>query len=327
MSDLVSILIPIYNAEKWLRKTICCAVEQTWSNKEVIIVDDGSTDGSLAIARQFERSDVKVISQENQGACVARNRGLAEAQGDFVQFLDSDDLMNRNKIELQVKRLRAETPGTLASGKWERFYDSSGSFANSEVTFNTKSYYRDYEYGLEWALVAASRKGMFPPHAWLVPRSVTEKIGSWDESLLINQDGEYFNRAVLASSGVAFCEGAKVYYRSGMKDSISQRKDPAALRSKYQSIRQIADQILEEENSPRTREACAIAFQAFAYGAYPDVPRYVEQAIRKAEKPSGSQDYRPGGSDLYQRLHDLLGWRAAKLLRRWYYQLRYDQKI
>ncbi len=101
-SPLVSILIPCYNSEQWLAETIESALAQTWKNIEIIIVDDGSTDNSLAIAKSFESSIVKVISQENKGASTARNIALKEAQGDFIQYLDADDLLAPDKIELQV---------------------------------------------------------------------------------------------------------------------------------------------------------------------------------------------------------------------------------
>jgi glycosyltransferase involved in cell wall biosynthesis len=329
MENLVSILIPVYNAEQYLADTLKCALEQTWPRKEIIVVDDGSTDDSLEIAKKYEGPNVTVVSQENQGACVARNRALAEANGDFIQYLDSDDLMERDKIEVQVKRLLTESSGTLAVGPWERFYNAEGtlSLSDIEVTFCDKPYYRDYPDGIEWAITAVGRNGMFPPHAWLVPRPVVEKAGFWDESLLINQDGEYFNRVVLASNGIAFCENARVYYRSGMEHSISQRRSPTSLKSKYQSISQITDQILSEESSTRARRACARAFQAFAYNAYPEVSHYVSRAVRNAGELSDSVNYRPNGSKLYQYIHDLVGWRMAKLLRRWYYILRHKIEI
>ena len=99
---LVSICIPVFNSEKWLGDTINSALAQTWSNKELIIVDDGSADNSLKIARKFESSIVKVISQNNRGACAARNKALANAQGDFIQWLDADDILAPDKIEIQL---------------------------------------------------------------------------------------------------------------------------------------------------------------------------------------------------------------------------------
>ena len=97
MYPLVSILIPAYNSEKWIKSTIQSALNQTYSNKEIIIVDDGSTDNTLNIAKQFESDILKVIFQKNQGASAARNKALSISQGDFIQWLDSEDLISNDK--------------------------------------------------------------------------------------------------------------------------------------------------------------------------------------------------------------------------------------
>src|SRR6516225_12133852 len=98
MKPLVSILIPAYNAQEWIADTIISALGQTWSRKEIIVVDDGSTDQTLAIARQFASKDVVVVTQRNQGASAARNHALSLSQGDYIQWLDADDLLSTDKI-------------------------------------------------------------------------------------------------------------------------------------------------------------------------------------------------------------------------------------
>ncbi|HET7537953.1 MAG TPA: glycosyltransferase, partial [Candidatus Didemnitutus sp.] len=107
MSPLVSIIIPCYNAERWLAATLESALAQTWSAKEIIFVNDGSTDRSLALARSFESRSVRVIDQPNRGASAARNAGLRAAQGELFQFLDADDLLSRGKVAAQVALLAA----------------------------------------------------------------------------------------------------------------------------------------------------------------------------------------------------------------------------
>jgi glycosyltransferase involved in cell wall biosynthesis len=100
MPPLVSIIIPAYNSEEFLGDTVRSALAQKWPNKEIIIVDDGSSDGTLELAKKFESRDVKVLTQKNRGAACARNAGLALAQGDFIQWLDADDLLAPDKISL-----------------------------------------------------------------------------------------------------------------------------------------------------------------------------------------------------------------------------------
>src|SRR3954453_9764650 len=103
MTPLVSILVPAYNAERWLVDTLKSCLAQTWPRIEVIVVDDGSSDRTLEIARTFERRSIKVVAQPHQGAPVARNRALAAAQGTFVQWLDADDLLHPEKIAKQMR--------------------------------------------------------------------------------------------------------------------------------------------------------------------------------------------------------------------------------
>src|SRR5258708_4364352 len=101
MKPLVSILIPAYNAQKWIVATIESAIAQTWGRKEIIIVDDGSTDQTLAVARRFASKDILVVTQKNQGASAARNHAFSLSQGDYIQWLDADDLLSANKIAKQ----------------------------------------------------------------------------------------------------------------------------------------------------------------------------------------------------------------------------------
>ena len=102
-NSLVSICIPTYNSKKWVGETIHSALAQTWENKEIIIVDDGSVDDTYQIIKQFESDNVRVFRQENKGACSARNRALKEANGDFIQWLDADDILASDKIEIQLR--------------------------------------------------------------------------------------------------------------------------------------------------------------------------------------------------------------------------------
>ena len=111
VNSLVSILITAYNAEPWIAETMDSATGQTWPSVEIIVVDDGSTDATLEIARRYASDTVTVVHQANAGACAARNRALAEARGDFIQYLDADDLLAPDKIELQMNRLAQEPEG------------------------------------------------------------------------------------------------------------------------------------------------------------------------------------------------------------------------
>jgi glycosyltransferase involved in cell wall biosynthesis len=122
MKPLVSILIPAYNAERWLGDTIQSALAQTWSRKEIIVIDDGSRDETLAIARKFSSNTVSVVAQENQGASAARNKAYNLCQGEYIQWLDADDLLAPDKIERQMAvAMKSVLKRTLFSGTWGYF--------------------------------------------------------------------------------------------------------------------------------------------------------------------------------------------------------------
>jgi len=302
---LVSILIPVYNAEAFVAETIQSALDQTWPVKEVIAVDDGSTDKSCEILKSFESAGVKLIEQDNRGAFAARNRALSEAQGEFIQFLDADDLLAANKIEMQMRRLRSEQPGRVAAGAWVRFHNSalSAHFIAEEVWTSLPP--------IDWLVASWLGGGMMPCHAWLTPRSVADRAGLWDETLGANDDGEYFTRVLLNSSGVTFCEDARVYYRSGLSQSLSICTGPNSHESIYRSLELCAFHLLAREDSERTRGACAAQYQRFIYDVYPDSLNLVRQAEEKVRELGGSS-LKPGGGQFFQLTSKTLGWKTAK---------------
>ncbi len=103
MKPLVSVLIPAYNSAPWIAESIRSALDQTWQRKEIIVIDDGSRDRTFAIAQQFAAKEVRVVTQKNQGVCSARNRAFELAHGDYIQWLDADDLLAPEKIEKQLQ--------------------------------------------------------------------------------------------------------------------------------------------------------------------------------------------------------------------------------
>lgn len=111
MKEKVSIIIPVYNCEKYLKKCVDSILEQTYDNFELLLVNDGSTDNSLEVCKSFKDKRIKVINKKNGGASSARNAGLDKASGDYVMFVDSDDFIHQNTVkELynNLKKYKAE---------------------------------------------------------------------------------------------------------------------------------------------------------------------------------------------------------------------------
>ncbi len=117
MSHLVSIIMPAYNAEKHVAESIRSVLEQTHANWELIVVDDGSTDGTPDVVREFVNSDgrIKYIFQQNGGQASARNTGIRNSSGDLIAFLDADDLWLSEKLQLQVKKMEETNADVISS--------------------------------------------------------------------------------------------------------------------------------------------------------------------------------------------------------------------
>lgn len=302
----VSIIIPCYNAERWLAATLESALAQTWPHCEIILVDDGSTDGSLAVAQAYAARGVRVLTQPNAGASAARNRAWREAQGEFLQFLDADDLISPGKLAAQVSLLSDRAPDTLATCAWGRFAGdpAAAQFVDTDV-------FRDFA-PVEFLVLAGETGAMMHPSAWLVPRSVAERAGPWNEELTLNDDGEYFARVALASAGLAFTAdpGARSYYRSGLPGSLSRRRDERARRSQFRSLELVTRALRAAEDSPRTRQACAGYWRRFIHDFYPmpaDLLASAEAELHRLGAEVGSPPMGPKT----RLLARLLGWRAV----------------
>ena len=104
---LVSIVVPVYNAERYLKDTLQTVLDQTYEKWELLLVDDCSTDTSVEIIKTYKDKRIKLILQEkNSGAAVTRNRGIVEATGEYIAFLDADDIWMQNKLKNQIQFMK-----------------------------------------------------------------------------------------------------------------------------------------------------------------------------------------------------------------------------
>ncbi|MEN9662536.1 MAG: hypothetical protein RL324_1485 [Verrucomicrobiota bacterium] len=304
---LVSILIPCHNAEPWLAETLESALAQTWPAKEIIVVDDGSTDRSLEIARGFESRGVRIISQPNAGASAARNAAWRASRGEWLQFLDADDLLAPDKIERQMQCAAQAGPGCALAGTWHRFHATPGDMATVSQPLCT-----DLP-PVDWMIIKFEQHAMMHPAAWLTPRRLADAAGPWDESLSLDDDGEFFSRVVLASAGVRCCHAAVSFYRSGLPGSLSKTKSERSWASAYRSLAQSAGRLRQHEDSARTRHACATVLQRYVYESYPRAVGSRTAATTELARLGGS-DLAPEGGPQFQFWRRWLGWRLARRL-------------
>lgn len=306
---LVSILVPCYNAGRWIRDTLDSVLTQTWPNIEIVVVDDGSTDNTASIIEGLESKRIRLVKQPNSGAAAARNRAFGESGGEFIQYLDADDLLSPNKIFLQMRRL-IEQPDCVAMGEWARFRADP-----KEAIFTPDETWQDLE-PIEW-LVRAWHEGggMLYPALWLAPRQVLLRAGPWRNELSLNDDGEYFARVLLASKKVLFCPGARTYYRSGIAGSLSGRKSRKGWESQFKVIELCQGNVLTREDSDRTRRAFAMLWQRFAHASYPYSRDLSNQALENAASLHPDRLVPEGGS-FFKFAARILGWKTARTLQR-----------
>jgi glycosyltransferase involved in cell wall biosynthesis len=268
MKPLVSILIPAYNAEEWVAYTLQSATAQTWKRKEIIVVDDGSTDGTAAVVRQFASKEVKLVSIENRGLSAAVNHAYRLCQGDYIQELDSDDIIAPDKIERQLGALKeGDGRRTLLASPWAYFY-----FRTHRAHFVPNSLWKDHS-PVEWLLRKMGENLHMQNATWLVSRELAEAAGPWEENLHYDQDGEYFTRVLLASGGTRFVAEARVFYRVSNSNRISyigssDEKKESLLRSMKLHVQYLRS--LEE--SERVRKACLTYLQTWYPAFYPSRP-------------------------------------------------------
>lgn len=254
---LVSVLIPLYNAEKFIIQTLDCCTNQIYKNLEVIVVDDGSIDNSYTLALEYSNNhpQVKVFKQKHSGASRARNFALNQSKGDYIMYLDADDLMTENKIFNQIELMkRLNDPYAVVICAYEEFKDELPLF------WTKRLHYHDYSISIDLLVDIWSKGAMVPVTCYLVTREMLMTVGDWDERLSLNDDGDYFSRVLMCATSVSFTSECCFFYRRGHSSlSTSAKYSEYKLRSLLLSY-QKQKKILNIENSPRVKSALARNF-------------------------------------------------------------------
>ncbi|WP_426671944.1 glycosyltransferase family 2 protein [Mucilaginibacter sp. McL0603] len=308
-NPLVSICIPAYNVENYLADTIQSVLNQTYRNIEVIIVDDGSKDRSLAVAKRYENDQIKIYSQKNSGASAARNKAYSYSNGEFIKFLDGDDLINPEMIECQVKKA-LEFENCTISSRWGRFY---GHDLNS-FRLRPEKCWKNMP-PVDWLCISWEKGGsMTQAGMFLIPRNIIEKSGPWDETLSLIDDLDFFTRVLLSSFQVIFEDQAILYYRSGLNGSLSGHQSDKAIKSAFFSIDKATNNLLASDSSARTMRACANVWQNFIYSFYPRQAALVKAAAERVKDLNGSDlPFACGGLTKVMKL--LFGWKFTKIVK------------
>ncbi|RTZ06498.1 glycosyltransferase family 2 protein [Flavobacterium bomense] len=233
----VSVIIPTYNRSKLLLETLYSVKNQTLKNWECIIVDDGSNDNTEDIINNFIRDDIRFKFFKRpvyypKGACSCRNYGFEISKGKFIQWLDDDDLLSTNKLELQVKKLEIlDNPKIFTTCDWDLFWPNKKFQNNNLLQFKkvikADSFFHELKNQLTFC----------PVHTFLIHRDLVIKAGNWNIQLTVNDDAEFIARILLESEILINTDGCYVLYCDHKESRISKKNNIKGLVSFLLSLR------------------------------------------------------------------------------------------
>jgi glycosyltransferase involved in cell wall biosynthesis len=317
-SDLVSIIIPAYNAEKVITDSVKSILDQTWQNFEIIIVNDGSSDKTGDVVKAFNDPRIKYIYQDNKGCSAAKNTGLNASSGKYIQYLDADDFLTPGKIAEQVNVLK-DHPDQIAVCRTVTFLDNPVYVKENEidtefVQFEGKP--------IDFLVNLYGGDAMIQPNAFLMSRQLSDSIGPWDISLSpsTDEDSEYYCRAILASSKVVYTPTGINFYRSNPGvNSLSRRKSMAHVIGALRTLDKKAEHLLKAENSPRVKKVIAFSYAVFIYVYFDDYPELAKEAEDNIYR-LGFKNIPPAGGRRFRKLARIItmknALRARSLIRR-----------
>jgi GT2 family glycosyltransferase len=306
MNKLVSVIIPMFNAERWIEEALASVEAQTYPRDliEIVVVDDGSTDNSAGIVeRKFPA--VRVLREKNGGPSRARNIGTRAARGEFLQYLDADDLLMRDKLMRQAQALE-NTGADVAYGDWQGLVlQGDGTFKHGDVM------QRKMEEEPEIALLVDF---WCPPAAYLFRRGIVERVGGWNEQLLVIQDARFALDCALHDAVFTYCRGVTAYYRIHSQGSVS-RRDPAAfIADCYRNACEVEEWF--QKHGGLTDKRCAALIKVFeqvARATYENNPDTFEAAYGALDRlsPGG---YAPSHPKRLALASKIVGYRRAEAL-------------
>lgn len=296
--------MPVFNASKYLEESIQSILQQTYSNLELVLVDDGSTDDSFKIANNFQNEKVKLFHNPGKGACAARNFAFENSSGDFIQYLDSDDLISTDKIQKQIERLSEfDFAEDILS------FSSFRNLRNNIIEINkVRVIDKDYHNPKE-LLVDLIDTTFNLPHCYLTPRSLILRSGGWDEKVIKNQDGEFFSRILFLARKAVFVPNVYAIWRH-TGTGISSSESIRTLESQLYVCNNIADLILSYSISDRTRHIVSSQYGWIAYLNYPDNIPLLPKIKEDLKKRNLSLNI-PYRGRLFSFFRLFLGWKLA----------------
>lgn len=302
----ISIIIPCYNAEKWVAEAVDSVLQQTYAPLEIIVVDDGSTDDSLVVLRPFA-DRIRIDSSPNCGAAAARNRGLSLSTGKYVLFLDADDLIASDTLAALVDALQ-RADSNIAYCNWTHLIEKHRqwqaiSYPHNHLLPPTGDYLSSWLTG--WYI---------PVHAILWSREILDELGGWDETLHANDDGDFALRALIAGARVGRASGGTAYYRlhGASHVSVGSNSSLDAWRSRVRVLEKVECRLEEVGRLRDYAIPLGQAFHSLGRAIYSYDKMLAQTCWSHANRLAGKQAI--AGNRIYRTLSRLLSVkRAARL--------------
>jgi glycosyltransferase involved in cell wall biosynthesis len=319
---LVSVIIPVYNAELYVEKAIRSVINQTFPDFELLIIDDGSNDSCVNIIKSIIDPRIRFYSRTNQGQCKTLNFGIDKAYGDYIKFLDADDFLNSMYLESMMKIVMlngaSERKDLLFMSKWQRFKN-----VDTIIPMNQRIEWCDCT-PLEFIKFSLGNgPDMLPGWQWLIPREILNKAGGWNENLGLGNDFEFSIRLILASKGIRFCDEAIVFYRSDLKQNMSSDKSLQTILSVLSAARLGINQILLSYNSEIIKKLCSVKLKVWLISYYPYISSHLRKEVEKEIKDLGESKITLDWSRKLRFIEKIFGWKFARMFQHYYYKIRY----
>jgi glycosyltransferase involved in cell wall biosynthesis len=301
MSELVSILIPCYNAERWIAQAIESALAQTWSEKEIFVVDDGSTDGSLDVIREYD-GRIRWETGPNRGGNVARNRLLELARGEWVQYLDADDYLLPDKVARQMEFLATQAHVDVLFGPVTLEHWSE---RGAQLELRPIPEPHDV-----WLLLASRR--MPPTGAPLWRKQAILDVGGWKPDQPCCQEYELYLRLLIGGRRFEYYQTSGAVHRHWSNETVYRRNLFESHLRQLEIEQRLEDHLRGEKQLTSERllaintERYSIARSVWKYDSI--LAEGIMDKIRKLDhKLSPAPKY-------YQLMLGLLGYQAAERL-------------
>lgn len=303
MINLVSVIIPCYNAARWLRESIDSCLAQTFRPIEIIVVDDGSIDDSLAIIQSFG-AQIRFETGPNRGGNHARNRGFELSQGEYIQFLDADDYLLPGKIARQVRFLE-ETGADAVYGDWRhQYHEPDGRVWQDDVHIS----------GDQEDVLGSLLAGWWvAPVGLLWRRKAVLASGGWDESLAAGQDRDFFQSVALAGADIRYQPGCHSIYRRYGAVTVSTGNRQKWLDSHLKILQKTEEKLQTTGRwTPGYRQALAHSYFHLARNFFdrdPALHQHLYQRVLELDP-----HFSPQESALYNAVYAGLGFATAERL-------------